>query len=386
MTLKIAIVHSELKVGGGSEARALWLATALQSVGQISIISMGEINLERLNTAYGTDLRSQDIEIVSIPVPRILKNRFDAFRTYRLARYIRRVAPNFDLIISAYNVMDFGRKGIQFIADFSFDDQLRRRFHPTVEGVQSGLYKKTLLRTIYLLIGKVLSGTQKKNWLKNTTVANSVWSRDILRERYGLECEVIYPPVTNVFPAVPWELRENGFVLLGRISPEKQIEKVISILGRVKDSGHNIHLHILGRPDDSHYTQYILELCRKNADWIYFEGLILGEEKARFIATHRYGISGCRYESFGIAVAEMVKAGCLVWVPRGGGQVEIVENEDLIFNSDQEAVDKIIRILESETKQNELRAHLKKQADHFSSDQFVAQVEMFVQRFLDEKN
>ena len=45
------------------------------------------------------------------------------------------------------------------------------------------------------------------------------------------------------------------------------------------------------------------------------------------MASHRYGIHGMREEHFGMAPAEMVRAGVIVWVPRGGGQMEIVGRE-----------------------------------------------------------
>ena len=49
-----------------------------------------------------------------------------------------------------------------------------------------------------------------------------------------------------------------------------------------------------------------------------------------------------REEHFGMAPAEMARAGCIVWVPRGGGQMEIVGREPaLMYESDDEAVEKI---------------------------------------------
>ena len=48
------------------------------------------------------------------------------------------------------------------------------------------------------------------------------------------------------------------------------------------------------------------------------------DEVRALMATHRYGIHGMREEHFGMAPAELARAGCIVWVPRGGGQMEIV--------------------------------------------------------------
>lgn len=53
-----------------------------------------------------------------------------------------------------------------------------------------------------------------------------------------------------------------------------------------------------------------------------------------------------REEHFGIGIAESVRAGCLAFVPNGGGQVEIVgKDPDACFESVKDAVFKIERAL-----------------------------------------
>ena len=87
--------------------------------------------------------------------------------------------------------------------------------------------------------------------------------------------------------------------------------------------GHDLHLHILGRDVDKRYVKNLERICEANNSWLFMEGLVLGKEKLKFFAEHKFGISGQRNEAFGIAVAEMVKSGAIVWVPNSGGQVEI---------------------------------------------------------------
>ena len=123
---RAAILHPELRGGAGSEATAVWLAQAIGEVCRVTLVSMGPVDLPKLNGIYGTSLSAARTETVSIPIPRGLECRFDALRSYRLGRWAKKNACGFDLMISSYNVMDFGKRGIQFIADFSFDDGLRR--------------------------------------------------------------------------------------------------------------------------------------------------------------------------------------------------------------------------------------------------------------------
>ena len=97
----------------------------------------------------------------------------------------------------------------------------------------------------------------------------------------------------------------------------------------------------------------------------------------------KYGINGLTEEPFGIAVAEMVKSGCIVFVPNGGGQVEIVDNPELIFNDVQDAVSKICAVLNNRKRQSILLDHLQGQAIKFSSEVFKTQIRKEVRQYFE---
>jgi glycosyltransferase involved in cell wall biosynthesis len=100
------------------------------------------------------------------------------------------------------------------------------------------------------------------------------------------------------------------------------------------------------------------------------------------MATHRYGIRGMREEHFGMAPAEMLRAGMIVWVPNGGGQVEIVgSNADLVYDSEDDAVEKITRALRSKRVEDDLRAKLQEREAMFGTSRFVAEIQEIVGAF-----
>jgi glycosyltransferase involved in cell wall biosynthesis len=343
---------------------------------------MGKVNLSGLNKCYGTNLDRREIDLIEIPHVWLFKNHFDALRGYRLARFCKKKASEYDLMISTYNVMDFGKRGMQFIADFSFDDALRRAFDPKDNKLNAVCYKKSPIRTLYLKLGQILSGASKDGWKKNLTIANSDWSRKVMIEVYGIETRTIYPPVVDEFPDIAWNRREDGFICMGRLVPEKRMDRVIEILHKVKKRGWNIHLHIFGKPDNSMFVSKLRKLCEQNRDWSFMEGTLFGQKKLEFIAQHKFGISGRENEPFGIALAEMVKAGCIVFAPNRGGQREIVNHPALLYEDVEEAVDKIERVLKSEVRQIELRNHLRRQSKEFSTERFKAEIREVVNQFL----
>jgi glycosyltransferase involved in cell wall biosynthesis len=383
MTPRVAIVHPQLIAGGGSEACAMWTLQALQDESRLTLVTMGRPDLRALNSNYGTEIDLARLETRFQPIPLGLRTRFDALRGFRLARYCRRHARDFDAMISAYNIMDFGVPGIQVIADLSFDDGLRRELGFVGGVAESAFHKASAGRSLYLGLARALAGDRREGWMRNRTVANSKWTAGLLRDRLGLVSEVVYPPVVGDFPRVPWGEREDGFVVMGRLVPEKGIGMIVAILAEIRKE-RPIHLHIIGRRGPAATAREIEELCRRHAEWVHLEGEMYGPEKERFLAGHKYGISGCRSEAFGIAVAEMVKAGCLVWVPDGGGQTEILAHPELIYAGRDEAVAKIRSVLTGPEKQTRLRDHLRARAGLFSAERFVREMRVIVREFLEE--
>jgi glycosyltransferase involved in cell wall biosynthesis len=202
---------------------------------------------------------------------------------------------------------------------------------------------------------------------------------------FGIEARTVYPPVATDFPKVPWEEREDGFLCAGKIVPEKRPDAAIRILSGVRERGYDVHLHILGGLDDSPYAKRLKKLSEANADWVFLEGMTYGERKKCLLAGHRYGINACENEAFGIAPAEMAKAGCITFAPDGGGQKEILDHPMLTFSDEEDAVGKIAAVLASNALKVILRQHLAARAREFSAEKFVNSLRAVVFEFLEQK-
>jgi glycosyltransferase involved in cell wall biosynthesis len=162
------------------------------------------------------------------------------------------------------------------------------------------------------------------------------------------------------------------------------VHSVIEILQRVRERGHDVHVHILGGLDDSDYADKVRGLAEHFRDWVFLEGWTLGDRKRELLAGHRFGINACPNEAFGIAVAEMVLAGCLVFVPNGGGQVEIINHPALIYEDEADAVEKIDYVLTHEAEQEKLRAHLRLGSTSISVKTFVEKIRRIVAEFVEQ--
>ncbi len=386
--LKLGICHPRIGKGG-SEACAVWGITALKDEYDVTLITSGAIDIEGLNAFYGTSLRPEDFKVLTAPTPWWLNllrrtDTGDALDGASYQKFCRKIASDFDVLISAYNFCDFGVPAIHLIADFSWDDALRRAYDPTRPGLPKFIYGDNVVRRAYLHLAQFLSESSGHSLFagQDQIYANSQWTADVMRSRYGVNVSVLYPPVPGEFPSIPWARRENGFVCLGRIDSAKRIERIIDILARVRQRRHDVHLHIIGRIGDDAYGRVVAELCKAHPGWVIAEGAQCGNAKLRLLASHRFGIHGRNGEAFGIAVAEMVKAGCIPFVPKEGGQVEIVSHPLLTYTNVDDAAGKIVGLLEKPQLQSELCQHLAHQSQRFAVEDFMASLRTIVQRFL----
>ena len=380
----VAVFHPRLGFGG-SEAVAMWTLEALKRDYRIALIAGGQIDLPKLNAFYGTSVSSEECEVVELKLPWPLA-RADwgaALRGAVIDRQMRRHFDRFDVLINSYNIGDFGRPGIHFLADFSWDEALRSKLDPPPPGLRGLFHISRRLRGCYLRLTKAIASNPRSG-LRNPgmILANSNWSMKLLRQHHGLEAQLLYPPVAMRAVRVPPERKLRRFVSVGRISREKRIEQVVAILKAVRSHGHDVALHIIGDAVDTAYGRQIEQQFRAEGDWIVLEGRLFGESKARILAESAYGIHARSSEAFGIAVAEMVKAGCITFAPAEGGPAEILSHEALLYRDDEDAVEKICAVLSRPALQATLLEHLGRQAEKFSAENFMRDLRAAVEKFL----
>ena len=202
---------------GGSETRVLWSIAGLTRANDVSVLTGCPIELDRLNRHCGTAVHDSDFSAVVAPqwLRRIIGHT-DALRGAVFARFVRSVASEYDICISGYNLMDFGKPAIQFVADFSFDDTLRRQYDPMPPGAKQWMHRPGMLRCDYLRLVRAISGRSGYDGSGDWIIANSEWTASVLRSRLGLVSHrVIYPPVVAEVVDFPWEHRSTGFVVFG---------------------------------------------------------------------------------------------------------------------------------------------------------------------------
>ncbi|MGY6528984.1 MAG: glycosyltransferase [Cyanobacterium sp.] len=366
---KIA-VYAPYFAGGGAEAVELGIVDALQDDYEITLFTFVDVNIDKLNKFYSTNISKNNIKInyiLSQPLSKLVSylssnNKF--FRSFILHSVIAKMRyekDNYDLLISAYNGVDLGKKGIQYL-----------HWVKVVDG-QSNYWTK------------IFNFSQDKI-KENITITNSHFTAEAVQKVYGLNSQVIYPCVMLEGSQIPWEEKENAFICSGRLVMEKAPHRALNMLKEVRKRGFDIKLYLTGGTSGvykSKYYRFLKKVVRENNDWVTLCENLSYQEYTQVLNKCKYGVH-FKFEPFGISVAEMMKAGAIPFVKNRGGQMEIVglDNTELFFEKEKDGVEKIINILKNEEKQKKLKNILNNRQDLFSQTKFYQEMKKVVDNFL----
>jgi glycosyltransferase involved in cell wall biosynthesis len=368
------MVQGSLQPPGGGNGVAAWIVQALRGRCELTVLTATALDLDAVNRHFGTTLAAEDLTAVTVRRPlcwRLIDRlplRLSLLKAMLLTRQARKLAPAFDSVVGAAGETDLGVATVQYVHfPWSYlprpPQDLVRPFHV---GWLIWLYNWGCV---------VLTGFSFARMRRNLTLVNSQFTARHFAARHGVESEVLHPPTIGTFPDVAWSDRADAFICIGRISPEKELAKVIAVLAAVRERGRPVTLTIVGVADDPAYLDFIRGLAAAHAAWVRLCEDLPRAELCRLIAGHRYGIHGMQREHYGMAVAEMVRAGCIVFVPRQGGPAEIVGEEDLLLYDDvPDAVEKILRVTRDAELQAALRRRLALRGRELSTEHFVARI------------
>ncbi|WP_408957601.1 glycosyltransferase family 4 protein [Natrinema sp. 74] len=375
----IGVVHMDLTSKGGGEAVSMNVLEALEDDHDVTLLTLTEPDFDALNAYFNTAVDSVTVRQAGRLAPAINDRyglKYYVLQNALLGRYARRCADEFDLLVSTINELGLGPNAVQYV-HFPFDwsvnlENREHIFHPTVE--EDSLYERVATR---------LGGIDVESLTGNVLFANSEWTADAVEEAYGVRPRILHPPVdTSEFEPRPWDDREDGIVTIGRIERSKRICELIEITDGVRERGRDIHLHVVGPTVDEEYRREVKAMAA-DRDYVFLEGEVPRSRLVELACSHRYGIHGKQYEHFGMAVAELVAAGAVTFVPETGGQHAVVRDRpELLYGSLEEAIESISRVMDEPALQRDLRMSTTEIRRRFGRRRFKQQFRSIVDEVL----
>jgi glycosyltransferase involved in cell wall biosynthesis len=188
-------------------------------------------------------------------------------------------------------------------------------------------------------------------------LAISQWTAQKIKQAWGRESQVIYPPV-NINRFSPAKEREEFYLHVARLVPYKMTAEIIRAFNEL-----GLTLVIVGNgPEMSHLQKIANENIK-----------LLGQQPDEVVTDLMNRAKGFVYmaaEDFGIAMVEAQAAGCPVIAYAKGGAAEIVQDEEtgLLFH-EQTSRSLIEAVLRTQKIKLNGRA-AQKHATRFSSKRF----------------
>jgi glycosyltransferase involved in cell wall biosynthesis len=364
---RLLMLYPRSAMHGGGEVVGAWMLQALRDEHEVTVLAFEQLHLADLNRACGTTLQAADFTLVTPLLPvraagkAVGRLGLDPHRTQLFAwlmRMARRLRPGFDLVISTLGEADLGGPGLQYVHE------------PWSHRFLDGAPRRPWMR---------IAGFDSDRLRANATVANSAFTAGEVRRLLGIEAQVLHPPVPGRFAPQPWDDREDGVLVVGRLVTAKRLEEAIEIVARVRAAGRPLTLHLAGRPDPAEMG-YLRRVRAALPPWARLHENLERQELLALQGRTRFGLHLFRDEPFGIAVAELAASGCVVLVRRGGGVGEIVGTDELLFDDVGDAADRLLALAGAEDRCARLRADLAQRAEAFSVERFITGMRAQVDR------
>lgn len=366
------MVQRSLAPPGGGNGVAAWMVHALADWVDVATLTLQPWAVDATNEYYGTAIPANIPRLTASavwrPVAALPEDMLTRLRMCAVLGHARTLASRYDLMITADNFGAFPAAGIQY-AHFPALLQPSPARWPGVVNA-------------YFAVCNRLLGAPWTDAIRNATLANSQWTADGLSRLGEVQAEVLYPPVPDPGPGLAWQQRDAAFLCVGRFTPIKRIEVAISIVDAVRRSSMpDARLIVVGSSVDVRYVAHLRRLASRRS-WIEFRENISRADLYALMGRTRFGLQPMIGEHFGMATAEMTRAGCLVFAHDSGGTPEVLQHESsLLWSSEQDAIDRIAAVDPAA-----LQPRLRDYAARFLAGQFVSRFRAIVSRYVNRLN
>lgn len=251
-------------------------------------------------------------------------------------------------------------------------------FHYLSLGLKKKNFIKLFLRFFVSLFVRLIFLYNKTKYEKTISIVNSKFIYKRLKKIYknnSLKPYLVYPtfkiPKIIVEKFHNFEKRKNDFVILGRVSEDKNTLEAINFFLEFKKKNTNLNLgrlHIIGPIQKKLINQIKLKKL-DNSDCIFYGYLSL--KKRNFILKKiKYGLHFFVGEHFGRSILEMQKFGLIVFCHNSGGAMEIVANSMQKFKTKYELSEKIKLVAQNSELRKKIKKMIEKKIHKFTDQNF----------------
>jgi len=363
----IALFYPWLNLYGGGEVFAEYTANKLSSKKKIDFYYYGK---KKIHPKLNFDKKVNLIPISSrnILIDFMCSNIMLFAQTYLIFFFNKKVTKDYLFVYSLGGEFFSKFKTFQYlhICIFSLNIFEYKNF-----GIKSFL--KKIARFLVVLICRIILKINKNKFYNVITFSNSKWSFYRAKKTYNIKKHKVFYPnfkVPNLYQQSfeNFEKRRNNFVILGRVSADKNIIDAFKLLKKLKSFIPDAFFHIIGPIDQKYFIK-----IKKNYSLhsVKFYGLISKSKRDFLLKTSKYGLNFFYSEHFGRNVLEMQKCGVIVFARNRGGVRELLFNKNQKYDNYKDLIDNIKKIHFHQGLRNKIyMLNQKILKNQFTSEQF----------------
>ncbi|MDP1688578.1 MAG: glycosyltransferase [bacterium] len=370
--MKVALIHDYLNQWGGAERVLEVLAEMFPDAPIYTLLYDEEKTLHKFSGNIG---KYRKIITSFLDKPRVRKNHRPFIPLMPLAMRLLKLDPSIDLVISSSASFAKGihlgpnTKHLSYI-----HSPLRYAWEtdylpPETTSPQRFLYKPLLS---YLRRWD-FSAAQKPEIL----VANSVFISRKIKEYYGRDSLIIYPPVDlSIFnPDTKYDTQNSKkyFLAIGRFLHYKKFDLIIETFREL-----GLPLKIVGRGREEEK----LKKLASGTTNIEFLPFAKNDMELKKLYQNARALIFPQIEDFGLVAAESIACGTPVIAYNAGGAKEIVNNYSGILFPQQTQKFLVRAVNEFILKENNFKPEIvAEQAKKFSKDNFILEINKIIKQY-----
>lgn len=363
--MRVGIFHPTLDICGGAEVVAVVAANALARRGyETSVLVNRMINQKRIQEMVGEPLHSS-IRIVTQST--FLQQR-GIFHPYESGVRTLLFKLECDVLIDIYSCLVFPWTDVSYI-HFPYLSQcgIGSKF-PYVK-------RPRLRQVIAMSYGPFQRSLDCSNKL---LLANSRFTANAIRESFGADSKVLYPPIPSTFYSHEQysheKEREDLVITTARFAQDKGVELVPTIASLTNP---NIKFVMIGLAQDINVVKLVKQKIKKlglqNRVNVITDAS--REEIKGYLGRAKIYLNTNKMEHFGMGIAEAMAMGCLPAVYDWGGAPEFVPDKYRYYIPSEAA--RIIEYAAEKWSEKESQS-MQKIAERFSESNFARRfIELF---------
>ncbi len=249
-----------------------------------------------------------------------------------------------------------------------------------------------LNKFLFSIYSAIVEPSLEKKWKKwdleaarrcTKMVAISSVVKERIKKIYGVNADVIYPPVdTKPLEKVKkLNRKENWFLYSGRVETYKGVKLAIEACVKA-----GVPLKVAGKGDDLDGMQHLVQKLNAKG-YVKFLGYVSDEEKFDLMSRAQALLFPVRHEDFGIVPVEANASGTPVIAFKEGGVLETISESNpktgIFF--EKYSSDELAKILKKFKATDFDPDNCRKQANNFAPEIFVYKLQNYVKDILQKK-